>query len=213
MHVNSRVASWLVAAALALGASTANAQGILAQTQSNGAWGGLYGRDAAHAVTAYVSRTLSASGETQTFLFFEIDEPYSGYPWGTTNVLFGSGLIPNGDLVTDGLGQLILDTDTTSNVAFTTYACPNPPDAGTCGPVANGGRVQMTLSRSNATSILRNSGQWTFQWGNTLITQVGNGQFASATGTGSVAGIAFPDGSTGGIGMNESVYVVIQQGQ
>ncbi len=213
MHVNSKVVSWLAAAALLLGASSASAQGVLAQTQSNGAWGGLYGRDAAHTVDIYVSRTVDASGNPSTFLFFEVEVPVPGSQSGWMNVMFGSGIIPDADMTSDGLGQLLLDTDTASNGSFHTFACTNPLDPSTWGAVANPGRVQMAALRTAGTPILRTSGEWTFQWGDTLITQVGNGQFGSAAGTGSVGSIALPAGATGGIGMNQSVDVVVQQGQ
>jgi hypothetical protein len=214
-RINSRFASWLAAGALVLAASSARAQGVVAQTLSDGAVGALYGRDASHTVTAYVTQTRSTTtGQTETWLFFEIDEPYSGYPWGTTNVLFGSGLIPNADVLTDGLGKLVLDTDTSSNSAFTTYSCPNPPNPVPpfCTPVANLGRVLMTLSHDNATPVSHTTGQWTSDFGNIHVTQTGTGTFGSATGEGSVVGFAFPAGATGTIGQNQQVSVVIQQG-
>ncbi len=215
-RINSRAASWLVVAALVAAAPSALAQGVVAQTLSSGATGGLYGRDAARAVTAYVTQSRSmTTGEVHTFLFFEIDEPYGGYPWGTTNVLFGSGLIPNADLQSNGIGVLVLDTDTASNPSFTTYACPNPPNPEPpfCAQVANRGRVQMTLSHSNAMPVSHNVGQWTWDYGNVHVTQTGTGEYGSATGTGSVVGIPFPAGATGSIGMNQEVVVVVQQGQ
>lgn len=214
-RMNSGIARWLVAAALALAAPGARAQGIVARTLSDGAVGALYGRDAARAVTAYVTQSRSATtGEARTFLFFEIDEPYPGFPWGTTNVLFGSGLIPNADLQSDGLGKLVLDTDTASNPAFTTYACPNPPNPEPpyCAPVENAGRVQMTLSHSNAIPLMHQSGEWTFDFGNVLLVQTGTGELGSATGEGSVVGFPFPAGASGSIGTNREVVVVIQQG-
>jgi hypothetical protein len=213
--MNFGIARWLIAAALAFAAPAARAQGIVAQTLSDGTAGALYGRDAARAVTAYVTQGRSAAtGETETFLFFEIDEPYSGFPWGTTNVLFGSGPIPNADLQGDGLGKLVLDTDTSSSPGFTTYACPNPPNPEPpyCVPVENAGRVQMTLSHSSATPVFHESGQWTWDFGNVQLVQNGTGELGSATGTGSVAGFAFPAGATGSIGTSHQVVVVIQQG-
>jgi hypothetical protein len=213
MHVNFKLVSSLAVAALLLGASSASAQGILAQTQSNSAWGGLYGRDAARSVDIYVSRAVDVNGNPSTFLFFEVEVAVPGSQSGWMNVMFGSGIIPDADMTSDGLGQLLLDTDTASNGSFQTFACSDPLDPSTWGRVANPGRVQMTASRTAVTPILRTSGEWTFLWGDTLITQVGNGQFGSAAGTGSVGSIALPAGATGGIGMNQSVDVVIQQGQ
>jgi hypothetical protein len=199
---------------LALAAPRALAQGVVASTHSNGATGALYGRDVAHGVFAYVTQTASATGDAQTWLFFEIDEPYAGYPWGTTNVRFGSGLVPNADLVTDGLGRLVLDTDTAANPSFTTYACPNPPSAEPpyCAPVENAGRVRMTLAHSNAMPVFHDSGQWTWDYGNVHVTQTGTGEFSAATGEGSVAGTAFPADASGSIGMTQEVFVVVQQG-
>ncbi|HEY6003182.1 MAG TPA: hypothetical protein VIV57_09920 [Anaeromyxobacter sp.] len=214
-RMNSGMARWLIAAALAFAAPSALAQGVVAQTLSDGAVGALYGRDAARTVTAYATQSRSpTTGQAETFLFFEIDEPYSGFPWGTTNVLFGSGLIPNADLQSDGLGKLVLDTDTSSNPAFTTYACPNPPNPEPpyCIPVENAGRVQMTLSHSSAMPVFHENGQWTFDFGNVQLVQTGTGELGSATGEGSVAGFPFPAGATGSIGTNREVVVVIQQG-
>jgi hypothetical protein len=211
-----RIAPFLAALALTLAAPAARAQGVVAQTLSDGAVGALYGRDASRTVFAYVTQSKSAAtGAVETFLFFEIDEPYPGFPWGTTNVLFGSGPIPNADLRSDGLGSLVLDTDTASNTAFATYACPNPPNPEPpyCAPVENAGRVQMTLSHSSALPVFHESGEWTWEYGNVLLVQTGSGELGSATGEGSVAGFAFPPGAAGSIGANREVVVVVQQGR
>ena len=68
-------------------------------------------------------------------------------------------------------------------------------------------------SHSNAMPIFHSSGQWTWDYENVHFTQTGTGQSGSATGEGGVAGIAFPAGATGSIGMNQEVVVAIQQGQ
>jgi hypothetical protein len=210
-----RIAGWLVASALALAAPAARAQGVVEQTVSSGASGALYGRDASRDVFAYATQTTSRTGGAQALLVVQIDEASSTVPGGMSLVLFGSGAIPAADVTSNGLGQLVVDTDTTGNAAFTTIACPNPLPATPpyCTPAANPGRVRVVLSRAAGTPVSHQDGQWTSDYGTIRITQTGAGEVVAANGDGFVGATAFPAGATGSIGMTRDVLVVVEQGQ
>jgi len=203
----------LAVAVLVAGAPAARAQGVVTKAVTNGTFGALFGKDASHVVSAFVNRGPDASGQTVTRLFFEIDEPSPTVNGGFTTVLFGSGTIPSSDLQDNGLGKLSLDTDISSNASFTTFSCPNPLPATPpfCTVVPNSGRVSMTLSHGSMPTT-QTTGQWTWTWGNMIVTQIGTQEVSPATGQGSVVGVLFPADASGTIGVNHDVFVVVQQG-
>jgi hypothetical protein len=204
----------LAAAAVALAAPAARAQGVVENTVSNGATGSLYGRDASRAVFVYATQRPSSTGAVEVELFFDVFEVDPAVLGGLTNVLFGSGTIPAADLRTDGLGQLTLDTDTSANAGFTTYACPNPLPATPpyCAPTSNPGRIRLALARAAGTPVSHQDGQWTTDYGDLRITQTGTAEWAPATGTGAVGAVAVPAGASGSIATSRDVFVVVQQG-
>jgi hypothetical protein len=202
-----------VAAALALAASGALAQGVTTQTVSGGAAGSLYGRDAARAVFVYVTQRPSSTGAVEVEVFFDVYEASPTAQGGLTNVLFGSGTVPAADLRSDGLGQLALDTNTSGNAGFTTWACPNPLPATPpyCTPTANPGRIQLALARAGGAPVSHQDGQWTSDYGTIRVTQTGSAEWAPATGAGAVGAVAVPVGATGSIEISHDVFVVVEQ--
>jgi hypothetical protein len=210
--MHSRLLGFLAFSALALAAPAARAQGVDLQMVSNGAAGSLLGQDAAHQVAAFV--TQRAAGD-RPVLYFQISDVSPTTLGGLTLVLFGTGPIPAADLRSDGLGQLFVDTDTSANAAFTTYACPNPLPATPpfCTVTRNPGRVRFALARTPGSIVTRYNGQWTQQFGDTRLTQTGTVQSVSAAGSGFVGPVAFPAGATGFIEITQETVVVVQQGQ